>query len=138
MSRLKTKVACHLVLQVLDLGREEFDHGPTLRADHVVVVLVIVVMLVIGLAVTKPHFACEACLGQELQRAIDRREAYLRIDLAYEAVNVFTGEMFLSRKECIEDQVTLLGAPKPGGFDVLQKARSFGLECVFSLHRVVF
>ena len=45
MSRLKTKVVRHLVLQILDIPRKKFDHLSAFGTDHMVVVLVVVMML---------------------------------------------------------------------------------------------
>src|SRR5205809_1110150 len=73
MRRTEPKFVRHLVLQRLDVRREELDHPTTFSADHMVVMLVVVVVLVIGLVVAETHFACERSLGEKLERAIHGR-----------------------------------------------------------------
>ena len=57
MRGLKPKFVRHLVLQIFDLLRKELKDLAALRADHMIVVLVIIMMLVIRLVIAEPHFA---------------------------------------------------------------------------------
>ena len=56
MCRFKTKVVRHLVLQRFNIGREKLDHLAAFRADHMIMMLVIVMMLVVGFVVAKTNF----------------------------------------------------------------------------------
>ena len=64
MCRPKAKVARHLILKVLNIGREKFDHFATLGTDHMIVMFVIIMMLVVGLVVAESDLACQAGFGQ--------------------------------------------------------------------------
>ena len=66
MSRLKSEVVCHLVLEGLDLRRKKLDHLAAFRTDHMIVMGVIVMVFVIGLIVAKSYFAGEAGLSEQL------------------------------------------------------------------------
>ena len=66
MRRPEPKVYRHLILEIFYLGRKELDHSSALSADHVIVMLMIVMVLVVGLVVAKPDFACQSGLREQL------------------------------------------------------------------------
>ncbi len=132
MCRRKTEVACHLVLQLLDLGREEFDHFPAFGADHVVMMLVVIVMLVVGPAIAEANLARESSFRQQLQRTVDGRKTDVRILLVDQTIEILAGKVFFRRKERIENEIALLSTAQPGSLDVLQKDRSFLFKWVLS------
>src|SRR4051794_5618033 len=107
MSWLKSEVVRHLVLQRLDIRREKLDHLAAFGADHVVVMLVIVMMLVIGLVVAKTHFAGEPGLCQELKCSINGCVADGRVLLADKPVKIFAREVFFGAEKRFEDHVSL-------------------------------
>src|SRR5687768_12835455 len=65
MRRLEFKLLCHLVLKVLDRRRKELDHLTALRADHMIMMLMIVMMLVIRFVIAEADFTCETRFRQE-------------------------------------------------------------------------
>ena len=64
MRRLKAEIASHLILKIFDCGRKKLDHFSTMRTDHMIVVLMVVMVLVIGPVVAESDFARETCLGK--------------------------------------------------------------------------
>src|SRR4029079_14568758 len=119
MGRQKCEVVCHLVLHGLDLGRKEFAHTPAVRADYVVMMFMIEMMLVIGLVVAEAAFASEAGLGQEFQCAIDRGLADIGVETFHEVIEVLTRQMFFCPEKCLEDQVSLRRPAQPCPLEVL-------------------
>ncbi len=95
----KPEFVRHLVLQGLDIGREEFNDLAALRADHVVVMLVIVVMFVVGLIVAEPNLAGESRLGKKLERSIHGCMADRGILLLNYPVKVVRGQVFLGTQK---------------------------------------
>jgi hypothetical protein len=59
MRKPESEFVRHFVLHLLDVWGKELDHAAALRADHVIVMLVIEMMFVVGFVVAKPHFAGE-------------------------------------------------------------------------------
>src|SRR6185295_714078 len=100
----------YLVLQGLDLFREELDQRSTLCADEVVVVSVLIVMLVKHASIVKLQFARKPALLQEFQRAIDGGEPYGRVLGFDQRVQIFARDVSLRVQENIQYQVTLRGA----------------------------
>ena len=131
MCRPKTEVACHLVLQRLYLGREEFDHFAAFGADHVIVMLVVVMMLVVGLTVTEAHLTRQTSIREKLQRSVNGCEADIRIDLVNEPVKILTGQVLLGTEEGVQDQIPLLRPAETGGLYMLKEQLSLCAEFVF-------
>lgn len=131
MRRSETEIACHLILQILDIGRKELDHLAAMRADHVVMMLVIVVVLIVGFVIAKPDLACETRLCQQLQRAIYGRQTDGRIFFMDEIVKIFAREMFLGAQKDLEYQVALIGASQTGRLYVFRKDRTLSFKIVF-------
>src|SRR5215472_12902895 len=76
---VKTVFAADLLLQLADLGREEFDRGAAFCAHHVMVAAAVELVLVAGHAVRKRHHAGQPAFGQQFERAVDGGEAYLGV-----------------------------------------------------------
>jgi hypothetical protein len=121
VSDLKTVLGGDLVLQRLQLSRKEFNYSATLRTDHVIVVLVLVVVLVVSDAVAKADLARESGLSQQFERAINRGLPDAWIFLLYEPVEVLAGKMLLGAQKHIQNQVSLRSAFEPLLLDVLEK-----------------
>ena len=130
MCRLKAKVARHLILQVLDVGRKKLDDLAALSTDHMVVVFVIVMMLVIGLVIAKSDLTRQAGLGQELKRAVNGRKADGRVFFVHQAVEVFTCKMLLGAQEYLEDQIALSCLAQSRRLNMVQKDRPFNFKFV--------
>ena len=128
MCRPKTEVACHLVLQRLYLGREEFDDFAAFGADHVIVMLVVVMMLVVGLVVAESHLTRKAGFGQKFERAVNGRVADRRIEFVNEPVKVLARKVLLGAQKCFEDKIALPRPAQPGGLNVLKKDLFFNFE----------
>ena len=107
MRRFETKLVRHLILQRLNICRKEFDHFAAFGADHMIVMIVIVMMLIVGFVVAKANLAGESCFGQKLERPIDGRVPDGRIFLDDEAVKVFAGQVVFGAEKYLEDQVAL-------------------------------
>jgi hypothetical protein len=107
---LESVLRSHRILNSFQLCREELDYLSTLRADHVIVMLMFVLVFVVSASIAKANFARESGFGEKFERAIDGCLAHARIFLLYKSVQIFVGEMCLGAKEDVEDQVALSGA----------------------------
>lgn len=132
MSRLEPELSRHLILQLLDVGREELDHLAAVRADHMVVMFVVVMMLVVSLVVAKPDLSGQPSLGQELKRPIDRGQTDCGVFPVHESVQILAREVFLSAQEYLENKVALAGAPEPGSLYMFLKYLSFDRKFICS------
>ena len=117
----KAMLGGHRVLNRLKLGGEELNYLATLHADHVVVMLVLVVMLVVCSPVAEAHFACESGFSQELERAIDCGLADGRVFGLNEPVEVFAGEMLFGPQKDVKNQVALRRALESSLLQVLDE-----------------
>ncbi len=133
MCRFETKLFRHLVLQRLDVRRKELDHLSALGADHVVVVLVVVMVFVIGFVIAKTDFACKTGLGKQFERAIDRRVADGLVFAVDEQVKVVAREMLFGAQKDIEYQVTLSRTPQTRRLYMLVEYRLFDRKFVLFL-----
>jgi len=100
-------LAANLLLDLSDLGREEFDRRAALGADHVVMAAAIVLMLVAGDAVVEGDFAGEAATGEEFEGAVDGGESDARIFFFDQAVQFVGGEMLARFDERAQDGIAL-------------------------------
>ena len=60
LSDLKTVFRGHRILDRLQLSRIELNDLAALRADHMIVMLVLVIVFEVGAAIAKANFACQA------------------------------------------------------------------------------
>lgn len=88
MGRQKSELLGHLVLKRFDSLGEKLDDQSATRANHMVVMFVIVVMLEIRLVVAKANFPCESRFGQKFQRAVNCGVPYRRILFLDEAMEI--------------------------------------------------
>ena len=56
-----------------------------------IMMLVIIVVLVIRSIIPKTYLASESCLGQQLQRSVNRSQTDPRVDLVHKEMQVFAG-----------------------------------------------
>lgn len=121
MRRAEAEFVRHFVLHFFDLFREKFNNMPAFRADHVVMMFVIIMMLVICPVIAEPNFPCKARFRQELQGSVNRRVADRRVFLLDQPIKVFTGQMILCSQENIHDEVALSRPPQTGLLDMRKK-----------------
>ena len=76
----------HGILNCFELCGKEFNYFPTLRADHVVVVLMFVLMFVVSAAIAEANLACKSCFREELERAVDGCLTHARVFLLNEPI----------------------------------------------------
>src|SRR5215204_3913873 len=131
MRRAESKFLRHLVLEIFDVRRKEFDHLTALGADHMIVMLVIVMMLVIGLVIAESHFAREPSLGEKLERPVYGRVADGRILFLHQPVKIVARQMIFRAKKDLHYQIALPGSPEAGFLDMLQKDLLFLRELLF-------
>jgi hypothetical protein len=111
---LKTVLGCHVMkflsnttFDLLNLGREELDRIAARRADHVVMVASIHVMLEPGYAVAKLNFFRQAALNKEFKRAIDGGIADSGLLLLNQVMQFFSGKVIAGCKEDPQNCVPL-------------------------------
>ena len=63
MRRTETEFVRHFVLEVFDVLGEELDNLSTLRADHMVVVIMFEMVFVVCLVIAKAYLARQSGLG---------------------------------------------------------------------------
>ena len=121
MRRAETELIGHLILQILNVLRKEFDHLTALCTDHVVVMRMIVVMLVISLVVTESDLTGQARFGQKLKCPINGRVTDRGVLAMNQKIEILTRKMLFGLEKDLQDQVPLARSAQPGFLDVLQK-----------------
>lgn len=135
MGRNESKFGRGLILQVLDLGRKEFDHQTTGRTDHVIVVFVLKMVFVVCLVVAEADLAGQAGFCQQFERTINRRVADRWVAAADTVVEVLDGHVRFRPQERFHYQITLLRPAKTESPDVLEEHISLSLKfCGFLRH----
>lgn len=122
----------HFLLKVLDRLREEFDHPPALRADHMVVMFVVIVMLKIRLVIAKSNLSGESGFRKEFKGAVNGRVANRRIVLLDESMEILDRQMFLRAEKRLHDEFTLAGLPQPQRTNVLDEDLTFCFKPIAS------
>ncbi len=131
MCRSKAEVACHLILKVLNIRREKFDHFSAFGTDHMVVMFVIVMMFVVSLIVAKSDLASQSGLGQQFEGSINSREPNAGIELVYERIQVLACKMLFGSEKRLKDQIPLSCTSQPGILNMLEKQLLLGFEFYF-------
>lgn len=121
LGHLEAMLCCHRVLYCFEFSGKKLDDAATFRADHVIVMLMFVVVLVVGDAVAKANFTRQPGFSQKLQSPVDSGLSNTGIVLLDQAVKVFAGKVVLGAQEGIEDQSALGSAFEPAFLDVLEK-----------------
>jgi len=98
----------NLALDAFHLAGEEFNRAAALGANHVMVVAAVVLVLVAGDAVIESNFACQAAVGEKLERAVDGSEADTLVFFAHETKKLVRREVFAGVEESSQDGVALL------------------------------
>jgi hypothetical protein len=111
----------HSVLYGFEFGGVEFDDFATLHADHVVVMLVLVIVLVMRAPVAKADLARQSRLGQEFERAINCGLADTGVFRLHKPIEVFAGQMFFGSQKDIQNKVALRRSLQARLLDVLEK-----------------
>jgi hypothetical protein len=115
-----------VLLDLFDLRREKFHRTSAVCADHVMVIAAIVLMLVSRDAVVESNFTRQTTFRQKLKRAVHSGEAYLRVLLLDEPVQLICREMITGIKERPQYRVPLLGMLESYPLEM-------GMEYVFGL-----
>src|SRR6266550_969840 len=108
-SKLKSVLGGHLVLNSFQLRRVELDDLSADRADHVIVMLVLVVVLVMSAAIAESRFSGQSRISQKLQRTINGGLSDAGVLFAHQAVKIFAGNVTLCAEKYFQDQVALRG-----------------------------
>src|SRR6478672_12220375 len=113
--------AADLLFQFVYLRREKLDGRVTLRADHVMVVTAVELVLVTRHAVRERDSAGQSAFGQQLERAVNGGEADLGVFLANEAEKLVGGEMVARFQKGAQDSIALVSVLQPHALQVLKK-----------------
>lgn len=106
--RVEAVLARDLLLQLSDLGREKFDGGTALCAHHVMVVPTVELVFIPRDAIMKSHFACQATLRQQLQRAIDGGKSDLGVFAPDQPEELVRGQVVTGFEERAQNGVSLV------------------------------
>src|SRR3954469_25069588 len=98
-------LAADLLLQLVNLRREELDRAPTIGADHVVVAASVVLVLVTGDAVVEGDLACQSALGEQLESTVDGSKSDLRVFLFHQPMEFVRRHVVAGLKEGLQDGV---------------------------------
>src|SRR5260221_6457367 len=109
-SKLKSVHGGHLILNSFQLRRVELNYLSTDRADHMIVMLMLVIVFVMGAAIAEARFAGQPRISQKLQRAVNRRLSDAPVLFAHQAIEVFARHVPLSAEKDFQDQVALRGS----------------------------
>jgi hypothetical protein len=119
--KLKFISRSHGVLNRLEFRRIEFNNLAALRADHVIVMLMLVVVLVVRATIAKADFARQAGFGQQPQRAIDSGLTDGRIFIADQLIQIFAGHVAFSAEKDVENEVPLSSSLKTLFLNVIEE-----------------
>src|SRR5688500_622506 len=97
----------HSILNGFEFGGEELNDLATVGTDHVVMVLMLVVMFVMSQTIPETNFTRQASFGQEFESAVDSGLTNGSVFLVHQLVEIFTGQVFFSAQENIQDKVAL-------------------------------
>lgn len=128
MRRDELKLLCHFVLKPFDSLGKEFDNPPALSADHVIVMVVVVVVLKIGLVVAKPDLPGQTGLRKQSKGPVNSRVSNRWIFFMNEAMKVVKCQVFLGTEKGMHYQLALASPTKPGAFYMLQENLSLRFE----------
>src|SRR6266849_4002757 len=106
-SKLKLVPGGHLVLNSFQLRRVKLDDFSADRADHVIVMLMLVVMLVMSAAIAETRFAGQPGISQKLQRAINGGLSHAVVPFAHQAIEIFARHVTFSPEKDLQDQIAL-------------------------------
>ena len=114
-------LAADLMLDLPDLGREEFDRRAAFGAHHVVMTAPIVLVLKARDAIVECHFAGQPAIRQQLQRAIYGGETDALIFLLDQAMELVGGKMLACLQKCAQNGVALAGLLQSYAAEMLQE-----------------
>lgn len=104
-----------------EFGGKEFDVRAALRANHVVVALVFITMLVARAPVAEAYFARESRSGEKFERAINGCLSDRGIFVLHKPVQVFARHVLFGAQKNVEDQIALRGAFEASALKVFVK-----------------
>src|SRR5271169_1323429 len=97
------------VLKLFNLTVINLDKPPAFQTDKVVMMLLTELGFISGFLFADLYFFGQAAFTQQDQIPVDRCITYIRIFYPYFGKKFFDGNMFLSRKECVENFFPLPG-----------------------------
>ena len=131
MRQTKAKFVCHLLLQRFDLRRDKLNNTATFRANHMVVVLMIKMVLVISFVIAEADFAGKPRFCQEFESSINRRMSDRWIFFMNQPIQIFAREMVFRSQKRLKNEIALIGTPQSKLSDVFQKNLFFLNKLVF-------
>ena len=96
----------YFFLRLFDHFALEFDDLPAFHTDEMI--MMVMFNFVTNHPVIKMVTLRKACFHQELHRAINGRVANCRELLVHRLKDLFTGDVTLRTKKCVENRTTLL------------------------------
>ncbi len=93
-----------------EFGGEKFDVRAALRADHVIVPLVFIAVLVARAPVAEAYFARESRFREKFERAVNGCLPDRRVFALHKAVQVFARHVLFGAQKNVQDQIALRGA----------------------------
>jgi hypothetical protein len=120
-SRREVVFTTDLLLQLADLGREEFDGTSAIGANHMVMTAPIVLMFESGNPVMEGDFAGQPTFGQEFQGSVDGGVPDAGVLFLHQAVQFVGGEVVAGLQKCAQDGVALGGLLQAYPFEMSMK-----------------
>src|SRR2546425_6621929 len=117
---LEAMLCRHRVLDRFEFSRKKLNDAAAFRADHVIVMLMLIVMFVVGATIAKANFTGQAGFSQKLQGPIDSRLPNARVIFLDQSVKVFAGKMRFRAQKDVENQIALGRAFEPSLLDVFE------------------
>ena len=108
----------NFLLQMTYLLREEFDRTAAIGAYHVVMTAPVVLVLVTSDSIMECHFARQATLCQQFERAVDSRIADAGVFLLYQTMEFVRRKMVTGFQKGAQNRIALRGLLQPHAFQV--------------------
>ncbi len=109
VENLETVALGNAILKCFEGIILEFNNLPTLEADQVIMVALSLSGFILGLSIRKFSLGGQAKTGEKLQRSIDRRIAYLGMDLRHLGIDLSKVLMARGIEKDIKNLFPLLG-----------------------------
>src|SRR5438874_7461013 len=120
-SQLELVLCGHGVLESFEFGRVKLDDLAAVRADHVIVMLMFVVVFVMRPSIAEANLARQTRVSQQPECAIDRGLANRRVLFTHQTIKVLTGHVAFGVQKHVENKIALRRALETLLLDVLVK-----------------
>ena len=111
----------HRVLNSFQLRRVKLNYLSAVLADHVIVMLMLVIVFIVGAPIAETDFARQARVSQKSQRAVHGCLAHRGILLAHQTVKVLARDMTFRAQKDIQNKITLRRALQTLFLNVLEE-----------------